>query len=234
VIASVHLADVGPRLARRMLLARPARAEVPGLRYAEMTIAAPLSARLLPTPKPGRVGLIAAWDDDRALERFLDAHPLAAQLAGGWRVRLQPTRISGAWSQLSGLLDVEHPVDDEEPAAVLTLGRLRLTQTIRFLRASAAAEELAIADEAVLAATGLARPPRLVSTFSLWRSTAAMRAYATGHGDRAHLEAIRAHNARPFHHESAFVRLRPYAAHGSWDGIEPLATVRTRDRPVSV
>lgn len=193
-----------------------------------MTIAAPLSARVMPMPKPGRVGLIAAWDDDQALERFLEAHPLAAQLAHGWRVRLQPTRVSGAWSRLPGLPEDEQPMDDQEPAAVLTLGRLRLTQAIRFLQASAAAEELAIGDEALLASTGLARPPRLVATFSLWRTTAAMRAYATGHADPAHLEAVRAQNARPFHHESAFVRFRPYAARGSWDGIEPLARLKTR------
>ena len=46
---------------------------------------------------------------------------------------------------------------DAEPAAVLTLGGLRLSQTARLLRASAAAEDLAVRDPALLASTGLWR-----------------------------------------------------------------------------
>ena len=116
-------------------------------------------------------------------------------------------------------------MDDAEPAAVLTIGRLRLSQTVRFLEASAAAESLAVSDPALLAATGLARPPALVATFSLWRHTAAMRAYAQGDADPRHRAAVQAHAARPFHHESAFIRFRPYAAVGNWDGRDPLAAV---------
>jgi hypothetical protein len=123
---------------------------------------------------------------------------------------------------MSGLLPDEQSMDEDEPAAVLTIGRLRLTQTVRFLRASAAAERLAVDDPALLASTGLARPPGLVATFSLWRSVAAMRAYASGGNDPAHLAAVRAHAARPFHHEAAFLRFRPYRAEGTWDGREPL------------
>lgn len=226
MIASVHLADVGRRGALRLLRTKLDPATVPGLRYAVITTAAPLGDRLLPRPKPGRVGLIAAWDDDRSVERFLADHPLAERLASGWHVRLRPTRIFGAWPQLPGLLAEDEPMDDAEPAAVLTLGRLRLSQAVRFLKASAVAEGLAVGDPELLASTGLARPPALVATFSLWRSTAAMRAYARGDADPGHVAAIRAHAARPFHHESAFVRFRPYGAEGSWwDGRNPLAAM---------
>lgn len=227
MIASVHLADVSKREAVRLLRTKLDPAEVLGLRYAEITIAAPLSGRLLPRPNPGRVGLIAAWDDDRAIEAFLASHPLAEQLAHGWHVRLQPTRIFGAWPQLRGFLANEEPMDGAEPAAVLTLGRLRASQAIRFLRASAAAEGLAVRDPALLASTGLARPPALLATFSLWRSTAAMRAYAHGDGGPGHLAAIQAHAARPFHHESAFMRFRPYRTEGTWDGCDPLAATES-------
>jgi hypothetical protein len=227
VIASLHLADVGKRTALGLSPRKLGLAEVPGLRYAEITIAAPLSGHLLPRPDLGRVGLIATWDDERALDGFIARHPLAERLAHGWHVRLQPTRIFGAWTQMTGLLAHEEPMDDEEPAAVLTIGRLRLSQTIRFLRASAAAEALAVSDPALLASTGLARPPGLVGTFSLWRSTAAMRAYAQGAVHSGHREAVQAHATSPFHHESAFVRFRPYASVGSWDGRDPLATMKS-------
>jgi hypothetical protein len=123
---------------------------------------------------------------------------------------------------MSGLLAREVAMEDSEPAAVLTIGRLRLSQTVRFLRASATAEELAVRNPSLLASTGLARPPALVSTFSLWQSTDAMRAYAQGVNHPGHLAAIRAHAAQPFHHESAFIRFRPYASEGSWNGRDPL------------
>lgn len=223
MIVSLHLADLSKRSALRLTRTRLDPSTAHGLRYAEITTAAPLSGRLLPRPNLGRVGLIAGWDDEPALEAFLAGHPLAEQLAHGWHVRLQPTRVSGTWPQLPGLPATEVPMDDMEPAAVLTLGHLRLSQTLRFLRASAAAEGLAVREPALLASTGLARPPRLVATFSLWRSTVAMRAYARGERNGEHLAAIHAHAARPFHHASAFVRFRPYAAVGEWDGRNPLA-----------
>jgi hypothetical protein len=227
VILSVHLADVGKTATAGLLRTKLDQADVPGLRYAEIAIAAPLSDRLLPRPNLGRVGLVAAWSDDPAFDDFLLHHPLAEQLAHGWYVRLRPTRIFGAWPPLEGLLANEEPMDDAEPTAVLTLGRLRLSQTPRFLRASARAEGLAIRDPALLASTGLARPPGLVATFSLWRSVAAMRAYARGDADPGHLEAIQKHAARPFHHESAFVRFRPYGATGQLDGRNPLTAAES-------
>jgi hypothetical protein len=223
MLISVHLTDVGARASVAMLRARPATAEVPGLRYAETMIGAQLGGALLPRPQLGRVGLLAAWDDEEALERFLVGHPLARRLADGWHVRLQ--RVFGAWSALPDLPTQELPVDANEPVAVLTLGRLRLSNAARFLRANAPAAGQAVANPALLAGTALARPPGLVATFSLWRSASAMRAYAYGDAGEGHRDAIRANRARAFHHESAFVRLRPLGAHGVWDGREPLASV---------
>jgi hypothetical protein len=166
--------------------------------------------------------MIAAWDDDAALERFSRGHPVAHHLAAGWQVRLRPLRVFGAWAGMPGLPARALPVDDGEPVGVLTMGRLRLRRLSAFRAAAAPAEAGAIDSPALLAGTGLARPPRLVATFSLWRSAAEMRAYATG-TDGSHRAAVAADRARPFHHESAFVRFRPYASAGAWDGRDPLA-----------
>jgi hypothetical protein len=192
------------------------------LRYAETTVTAPLSASLLPSPSPGGVGLIAAWDDDASLDAFEAGHPLAERFAGGWHARLQPLRVFGAWPQMPGLPERELPVDDDEPVAVLTLGQLRLLRVVPFLRASAKAEGEVLKAPGVLSTIGLARPPRLVATFSLWRSAAEMRGYAARQGG-AHPAATRAHHEQPFHHQSAFIRFRPYASGGEWGGLDPLA-----------
>jgi hypothetical protein len=225
MIVSVHLADVGRFQAQRLLFQRLDPAEAPGLTYAEPALAATLGQRI-PRPHPGRIGLIAAWEDDAALDGFLAHHPFARRLADGWHSRLEPLRCFGSWSGMPDLPTKELPVRDEEPVAALTLGRLRFMRTGPFLKAGAPAERDAVRNPAVLAVTGFARParPRLVSTFTIWRSAAAMREYAFG-ASGSHQAAVRADRARPFHHESAFVRFRPYASHGSWDGRDPLATI---------
>jgi hypothetical protein len=226
VVVSIHIAAVGPREAAQVLLRPPQPHRVPGLTYAETTTTAPLGAPLLPPRQLGRVGMIAAWDDDAALDRFSQSHPFSRHFAGGWQVRLQPLRVFGAWAGMPGLPAKALPVDDEEPVGVLTLGRLRLRRIGAFRASAAPAERDAMADPALLAGTGLARPPRLVATFSLWRSAAAMRAYASGAGG-THRAAVQADRARAFHHESAFIRFRPYAAEGEWDGRDPLAEAAT-------
>jgi hypothetical protein len=232
VIASFHLADVGKLAGARLLRRTPTPNDATGLRYAALMTTAPISERLLPRLDPGRVALFAAWEDDAALDRFLAAHPLAEALRGGWRTRLQPTHIFGGWPPLDGLVGNEPPMRDDEPAAALTIGRLRLSQAPRFLKAGAAAERLATNDRAMLRGTGLARPPALVGTFSLWQTKAAMRAYADGAAGAEHREAIQAHAERPFHHASAFIRFRPYDAQGEWDGENPLADDQPAPAPL--
>jgi hypothetical protein len=41
--------------------------------------------------------------------------------------------------------------------------------------------------------------------------------------DQAHQAAVRGERAVGFHHESAFVRFRPYFSAGGWAGRDPLA-----------
>jgi hypothetical protein len=221
MVVSVHLADVGRAAPATVLLRPPRPADVPGLAYLETTTGAALGEPLLPPTQLGRVGMIAAWDDEDALDRFSDSHPFARHFDRGWRVRLQPLRVFGRWAGMEGLPARALPVEDEEPVGILTLGRLRLRRLRSFRASASPAERDAIDHPALLAGTGLARPPRLVATFSLWRSAAEMRAYATADGG-THEAAMEANRARAFHHESAFIRFRPYASEGLWDGRDPL------------
>jgi heme-degrading monooxygenase HmoA len=223
MLLSAHICDLDLRSASRVLRRPPKPAEVPGLRYAETVITAPLRENLLPSPRLRPVAMIAAWESDEAFEAFSAGHPVARRLASGWQVRLQPLHVYGKWPGLSGLPDGEIKIGDKEPVAVLTLGRPRLHRLPAFLKASARAEAEAVSNPNVLALIGLARPPRLVATFSLWHNVEAMRAYARGSSDGAHPAATRTDRANPFHHDSAFIRFRPYASQGSWDGRDPLA-----------
>jgi hypothetical protein len=221
MIASVHIADVGSRTALKLVRKRPKPSEVAGLRHADIALTAPLSASLLGKPDPGRVGLVAFWDDDDCLDRFLSSHPLAGTLAGGWHIRLAPLRAYGSWPGLPSDTPTSRVVDHEGPVAALTFGRLRWSQALRFLRASAKAEARAIVAPGLIWATGMARPP-FVCTCSLWESARASSTYAFGKAEHAHADAIAASEAKPFHHQQAFIRFRPYGSVGHLDGRNPL------------
>ncbi|WP_030801529.1 hypothetical protein [Streptomyces sp. NRRL S-337] len=248
MIISLHVADVGARAVPALLRERLHPDDVPGLRSARTTLTGAIAAGL-PKLHPGRVALLASWEGDAALDGFLrvEKNPLAERLAGGWHVRLRPIRMSGSWSAMPVEVAPGTATDDNQdygdhedgkeeygeqvasgatatPVAVLTLGQLRLRRALPFLRANSRAAGRAAADPALLASLALARPPRFVSTFSIWQSVDAMRRYAYGSAQPDHKAAIQAHQAAPFHHEAGFVRCLPYAAQGTLNGRDPLAT----------
>jgi hypothetical protein len=222
MIASVHIADVGARSALAIARKAPAPGSIAGLRNANVGLAAPLRSAFLPSVQFGRVALVAFWDDDAALDRFVAEHPLAAKLASGWRLRLAPLRAYGSWPGLPESVPSQRNVDHEGPAAVVTMGRLMPSQAIRFLRASAKAEASVLNAPGLIWATGFARPPRFVATCSLWESTQALATYAYGQSDPGHPDAIAAGEAKPFHSQQVFIRFRPYDRHGELDGKNPL------------
>jgi hypothetical protein len=221
MIASVHIANVGTGVALSLVRKAPEPSDVKGLRNAEVAVCAPLSASILGRPDFGRVALIAFWDADADIDRFVDHHPVAARLAGGWHVRLEPLRAHGSWPGLPDDTPTTRAVDHEGPVAALTMGRLRVTQAVRFLRASAKAEARALGAPGLVWATGLARPP-FVSTCSLWESTRALSTYAYGNAEPAHPRAIAEGERKPFHARETFIRFRPYGSVGGLDGRNPL------------
>jgi len=222
VIASVHVADVGKRAALGVLRKAPSPESVPGLRSANVALTAPLSASVMPKPDIGRAGLAAFWDDDASLDGFLADHPTADALADGWRLRLAPLRMHGSWPGVPDDLPKQRQIEHAGPAAVLTLGRVRANRAVSFFRASAKAEGAVVGAPGLIWATGLAKPP-FVATCSLWESTDALSEYAYSGHTPEHPGAIAADHAHPFHHQSAFIRFRPYGSVGSLDGRNPLA-----------
>lgn len=212
MIASVHLSRLSPRETLSAVRGRPRAGRVPGLRFAELNTRARMGSSVLPSPAPGRFGLVALWDDDAALDRWLATDP---RLAGDFRVRLEPLRATGRIEAMGDLVDGERPVDDDERVAVLTYGRLRPRVAHHFLRASAQAEGRAVDDPAMTHGTALAAPVRTVATFSLWRTAGEMKRYAYDAG--SHTDAMKAMRVHDFHSEYLFARFRPYADEGVWE-----------------
>ena len=92
MLASVHIADLDLRAALKLVRTRKSKLTTPGLRHANLGLTALLGAGLPPKPDLHRVALVAMWDDDTALDGFLERSPVATAFADGWSTRLQPLR----------------------------------------------------------------------------------------------------------------------------------------------
>ena len=220
MIATLQMAEVGPVGTLRSLLQRPKPAAISGLRSAETAVLAPLA--MSGPPSVRRAALIAFWDDEAAFDRFLHNDPLGRRFAGGFQARLRPLRAFGAWPGLPVDVPAGRAVQHDGPVIVLTLGRLRLSQTVRFLRTSRPAERAALAHEGLIWGTAAARPP-FVATVSMWKDTAAAAGYAYGQQRPAHSDAITEQRRKDFHKQSAFIRFAPLRVEGALSGPDPLA-----------
>ena len=219
MIATVQLADLGPVGTFRGVMRRPKPSDTPGLRSAEVAVFAPLALSGL--PPVGRAGLIAFWDDDDAFDRFLENDPIGKRFTGGFEARLRPLRAFGAWPGLPADVATSRAVPHDGPVVVLTLGRLRITQTLRFLRASRPAERAAVEHDGMIWGSAAVRPP-FVATVSIWRDAQATAAYAYGGQRPAHSEAISKQQRKDFHRQSAFIRFAPERLEGALGAPNPL------------
>lgn len=215
MIATVHIADVGPARALRILARPPKPSRIAGLRHADVGTAGPLRQSAVPSPQLGRVAMLGFWDNDAALDGFADP------LLGGWRARLEPVRLWGSWPGVPDDLPRSRATSGDGPVVVLTLARTRLSQLRRFLRTSLDAERRALAAPGMVWGAALTKPP-FVATCSIWESAEAAAEYAYGRNESAHPGAIAADRAKPFHHQQAFVRFRVLSSEGGLDGKNAL------------
>lgn len=229
MLLSVHIAEVSPRKAVAALGRTPDPGSVQGLRYAKAWLTLPLRTGLKPEIIPTGVLMLAAWDDDESLDRFL-SHPKARPYRDGWRTRMTPVRSIGTLPGLPDLPRQEQPTGDY-PVAAFTLGRLRADKLLPFMATAAAAEREARTHPALLAGVALFRPPLAAGTFSLWRNAREMRKYVVGNYPGGHKNAMAVDRERRFWHEQLFSRHLPYVAEGSWEGRNPLGELQLADNP---
>jgi hypothetical protein len=219
-VVSVHIADVG--LPKSLgLIRHPRPASIPGLLQANAGIAAKFGTAPA-RPSPGRVGLIAFWQDEAAVGQFEATHPLAAKLDGGLVVHARPLRIHGAWPGIGDDVPTQRTVEHDGPVLVLTLAKTKFSRFIPFFRASQPAEKAVVKAPGNVFSSAVLRPP-FISSVSLWESSEASMDYAFSGHQAGHPEAIAAGRTKPFHHQQAFIRLAIDEIRGSLDGHNPLA-----------
>lgn len=226
-----HLAELPAAVTARALLRPPSGSTTPGLDHAECLALMRLGA---PTVSPDRlrlrrIAVFAQWRDEDALDRFLSDDALGRHLATGWHVRLEYLRRWSRLAALPGLPARTGDWDQDEPVVAVTVARMRLPEVPRFLRWGKPVERQVRDHPGTTLALAAFRPPRTISTFSVWRTVREMESMVHGRSDpadRRHADAMVERRRRDFHHEFATFRFRPLVEHGTWErrtGIVPLS-----------
>lgn len=226
---SFHLVEVDVLGGARALARGPAQSGEGGLRHAEVLAGMRLgSAPFSPSRfQVRRLAVFARWDDEEALEDALRRDRFWRTVDRGWHVRLQFLRRWGSVDGLADLPEIADRSDPAEPVVAVTLARLRLPELPRFIRWGRPVETLVRDHPGTTLALAAVRPPRSVSTFSVWRSARDMtdmvwgRSAGTGpdvDSPRRHADAMRERERRDFHHEFTTLRFRPLSEHGQWEG----------------
>lgn len=223
MLHSFHLAEV-PRVVGARALVSPPTSSTGGLDHVECLSLMRLGS---PVVSPERLQLhrlavFAQWRDEEALTQFLARDPLGRVLARGWHVRLEFMRRWSRIAALTGLPARAGTWEQDEPVVAITLARMRLPEVPRFLRYGRPVERLVRDHPGVTLAVAGLRPPRTISTFSVWHSVREMVEMVHGRSDvpdpARHAAAMRERERRDFHHEFATYRFRPLSEHGSWEG----------------
>ena len=221
---SFHLAHLPITTTVAVLVRPPTAASVPGLVHLEVLAGMELGSPVI-SPKRlqlRRSAVFARWEDEAALESFLQDDPLGRRLAGGWHVRLEFVR---RWGSVRGLADLPEEVGrtaPEEPVVAVTIARMRLPELVRFIHWGRPVERLVRDHPGTTLSLAAVRPPRTVSTFSVWRTAREMTDMVFGRsavpGPERHAHAMVERERRDFHHEFTALRFRPVSEHGMWDG----------------
>jgi hypothetical protein len=237
MIASFHVVEY-----RKWTVAPPKRlvGQVPGLRFwRPLNVGGdfawfrqhPTRRALYPRLRPDfrRWGFYGVWDDDAALDDFLDTSTVAASWrdkgAAAWHLWLRPARAKGSWEGVRLLGDAEPGRPPDGPVAHLIRLDLSLRGTLAMWGYAAPNLLCHLPDDRqLLAGIPLVdRPYSQPVSFSVWRSRETAMAFA--HGRAGHPDAIarvRQSQANLMQRYSSAM-FSPYRSRGTWHGRDPLA-----------
>ena len=175
-------------------------------------------------PDFSRYGLLAVWEHRAAANAFFERSTLVAGYRSHarevWTAYLETSSAHGAWSGVNPFLPAGAH-NGSGPVAVLTRASIRWSRLRAFWRAVPQTTVALDRAGGLLASIGTGETPVVrPATFSLWRSTADLEAYA--YQAQEHVAVIRRRQDEGWYTEELFARFRPIESTGTWNGTDPL------------
>ncbi|MBK9487640.1 MAG: hypothetical protein IPO07_01760 [Haliscomenobacter sp.] len=180
-------------------------------------------------PNFGVYGLLAVWDDAVSAEAFFSTHPLfnafKERAKEIWTVYLQTAKVHGTWDGGNPFTE-NVPFQAEAPVAVLTRATIRTKRLWHFWRFVPGVSKAMWREhqEGLLFSVGIGELPLVQqATFSLWKNSADMQAYA--YKGKFHSEVVRKTRELGWYKEELFARFHPYRVEGTWGGETILSSL---------
>ncbi len=223
-VFSYHLVKTSYLSALRTMLYPPTRKNTPGLIHAECMTCMTLGS---PVFSPSRivvrqVAVFAQWENEAAIDRFLEQNSLGKILANGWHTRLTFLR---QWGKIRAFEIPDSSIGSESadaPVVAVTLARMKLPEVPRFIHWGRPVEQLVRDHPGTTLSLASIRFPNTVSTFSIWKSQKEMTDMVHGHSavphPQRHKDAMKERDRKDFHFEFTTLRFKPISESGEWNG----------------
>jgi hypothetical protein len=138
-----------------------------------------------------------------------------------WTVFLAPGSSHGTWDGIEPFGKIMSGQNNMGPVAVLTRATIRISKLKYFWQNVPAVEALMHKADGLIASFGIGETPWIKqATFSVWRSTDAMKNFAYNMPE--HKEVIKKTREQQWYKEEMFSRFNIIAAVGTLNGINPL------------
>ena len=221
---SYHLVKLPFFVAAKGIVSNPISKNTNGLIHSEymtaMTLGSPIfsPARVL----IGQVAVFMQWENETALENYLEQDSFGSVLAKGWHVRLSFIR---EWGKFSGFKLPDHKdrlESENAPVVAVTIARMKPFAVPRFIHWGRPVEKLVRDHPATTLSLAAVRFPNTVSTFSIWKTQKEMTEMVHGHSavekPKRHSAAMKERERKDFHFEFTTLRFKPLAEFGIWKG----------------
>jgi len=238
VIFSAHVAESST--IRSLRRKTPVADDVPGLRSARIAPAARANKKPYPSPQLSRECMVACWEDESSIDRFLGDHPTGRVLASGWMAKMELIRAVGVWPGLDDDLTAE--AGDRSrgytgPTLAVTIGTAYLRSILPFVRVNNGLEaQFLDAPGAIWGTLMTNLPQRLVATLTIWEHSRAALEYvrhgAHGQAVADHFDPIKDPTGHTFVTGGGFFGFRPLRVTGAVGGKNPMTATMLTGRMV--
>lgn len=223
-IFTYHLLKTSYISALKAIAFPPNPKKIPGLIHAECMTAMTLGSAIF---SPSRmlirqVAVFAQWENETAIDNFLNENNFGKKLVKGWHTRLIFMRQWGKITEFE-IPDKNLEFDfSDAPVVAVTLARMKLFEVPRFIHWGRPVEKLVRDHPGTTLSLASIRLPRTVSTFSIWKSQKEMTDMVHGHSDvplpKRHSDAMKERDRKDFHFEFTTLRFKPISEFGKWNG----------------
>ena len=182
------------------------------------------------TPRPnwGVWAILATWPDEATARAATTDSPVwqrwRARAGESWTIFLDPLSARGRWAGVNPFLPDLPGQHAQGPLAALTRATVRPSRALKFWDRVPSISAVIGTDPNVAFKIGIGEVPLFHQvTFSIWPDTASMAAFARGDGP--HGRAIKAVRDGNWFNEELYARFRLLGSMGSWNGVDPLASL---------